>query len=161
MSAEAVLWSCRLDGRTAGGTNPSVLSAAKPSTPIKEGAVTKAQEVYERVEALVASGLSKADAFRQVAEEYGKPFNSMRGAYYAHTRTLGTSPANPRKRDKPASDPIASATNVLEKALGAIDAEVAAAKTRVEQAKTEYEHLRDTASERKATIQAKIEALKA
>ena len=45
--------------------------------------MTKAQEVYERVEALVASGVSKADAFRQVADEYGQPFNSMRGAYYA------------------------------------------------------------------------------
>lgn len=123
--------------------------------------MTKAQEVYERVEALVASGVKKADAFRQVAEEYGKPFNSMRGAYYAHTRTLGTSPANPRKREKPASDPIASATNVLEKALETIDAEVAVAKTRAEEAKTEHEQLRDTAKERKAALQAKIEALKA
>src|SRR5438034_10783378 len=97
--------------------------------PPKEGrAMTKAQEVYERVEALVASGVKKSDAFRQVAEEYGKPFNSMRGAYYAHTRTLGTSsPANPRKRDKPASDPIESATIVLEKAIEQIDREVAAA----------------------------------
>ena len=49
--------------------------------------MTKAQEVYDRVEALVASGVRKADAFRQVAEELGQPFNSMRGAYYAHTRT--------------------------------------------------------------------------
>ncbi len=62
-----------------------VLPAAQPSTP-KEGAMTKAQEVYERVEALVASGAKKADAFRQVAEEYGQPFASMRCAYYAHTR---------------------------------------------------------------------------
>ncbi len=47
--------------------------------------MTKAQEVYERVEALVASGVKKADAFRQLADELGQPFNSVRGAYYAHT----------------------------------------------------------------------------
>lgn len=31
--------------------------------------MTKAQEVYERVEALVAKGARKADAFRQLAKE--------------------------------------------------------------------------------------------
>src|SRR5437763_7609017 len=139
-AAESLLWSRRLDGRTAGGTNPRVPPAEKPSNPKEGRAVTKAQEVYERVEALVGSGVTKADAFRQVAEEYGKPFNSMRGAYYAHTRTLGTStPSNPRKREAAPSDPIASALSVLERALEQIDAEVAAAKTRVEEAKAEFE----------------------
>ena len=123
--------------------------------------MTKAQEVYERVEALVASGVRKADAFRQVADEYGKPFNSMRGAYYAHTRTLGTPSSNPRTRQTRASDPIASATIVLEKAVEGIDAQVAAAKARADQATAEYQHLRDTAKERQAAIQAKIDALKA
>ena len=122
--------------------------------------MTKAQEVYERVEALVASGTKKADAFRQIADELGQPFNSMRGAYYAHTRTLGGSPARSSKREA-AVDPIESATIVLEKAVEAIDGQVAAAKARVDEAKTEYEHLRDTVSERKATIKAKIDALKA
>ena len=32
--------------------------------------MTKAQEVYERTEALVASGVKKADAFRQLAETF-------------------------------------------------------------------------------------------
>jgi hypothetical protein len=123
--------------------------------------MTKAQEVYERVEALVASGAKKADAFRQVAEEYGKPFNSMRGAYYAHTRTLGQPSSNPRKRQTAPADPIESALIVLEKAVEAIDNEVGIAKSRAEDAKAEYEQLRDTAAERKAAIQAKIDALKA
>jgi hypothetical protein len=123
--------------------------------------MTKAQEVYERVEAAVASGVKKADAFRQLAEELGQPFNSVRGAYYAHTRTLGTSPSNPRKREKAPVDPIESALAVLEKAVEAIDNEVGIAKSRADDAKTEYEHLRDTAGERKAAIQAKIDALKA
>ena len=123
--------------------------------------MTKAQEVYERIEALVASGVRKADAFRQVAEELQQPFNSMRGAYYAHTRTLGGAPSRPRKQAATNGDPIEQATSVLTRAVESIDAEVAAAKARIDEAKTEYEHLRDTAAERKAAIQAKIDVLKA
>ena len=123
--------------------------------------MTKAQEVYDRVEALVASGVRKADAFRQVADEFEQPFNSMRGAYYAHTRTLGGSPSRPRKQAATNGDPIEQAMTVLTRAVESIDAEVADAKTRVDEAKTEYEHLRDTAAERKAAIQAKIDVLKA
>lgn len=123
--------------------------------------MTKAQEVYDRVEALVASGMKKADAFRQVADEFEQPFNSMRGAYYAHTRTLGGAPARPRKQAASNGDPIEQAMTVLTRAVESIDAEVADAKTRVDEAKTEYEHLRDTAAERKAAIKAKIDVLKA
>jgi len=123
--------------------------------------MTKAQQVYDKVEALVASGVRKADAFRQVADEFGQPFNSMRGAYYAHTRTLGQSSPQSRKRETTTGDPIEQATSVLTRAVESIDAEVVLAKTRVDEAKTEYEHLRDTAAERKANIQAKIDALKA
>ena len=121
--------------------------------------MTKAQEVYERVEALVASGVRKADAFRQAAEEYGQPFNSMRGAYYAHTRTLTDTPSRPRKRQTTTLDAIESATIVLTRAIVAIDVEVVAAKTRADEAKAEYEHLRDSADERQTSIQTKIDAL--
>ena len=123
--------------------------------------MTKAQEVYERVEALVASGVRKADAFRQAAEEYGQPFNSIRGAYYAHTRTLTGTPARSRKRETTTADAVESATAVLTRAIEAIDAEIAHAKERAEQAKADYEHLRETAQERKQSIQTKIDALKA
>jgi septal ring factor EnvC (AmiA/AmiB activator) len=122
--------------------------------------VTKAQEVYERVEARVAAGATKAEAFKQVAGEYGQEVNSIRGAYYAHTRTLGGSPRRSGKRAQAEVDPIASAASVLEEALAAIDADVTAAKQRADDAKAEYEHLRDTAKERKAELQAKIDALK-
>jgi predicted RNase H-like nuclease (RuvC/YqgF family) len=123
--------------------------------------MTKAQEVFERVEALVASGTKKADAFRQVAEEFGQPFNSMRGAYYAHTRSTGQAAPRTRKRQTTTEDAIASAVTALNRAVAAIDSEIDAAKTRAEEAQAEYEHLRDTAEERKAAIQAKIEALSA
>ena len=123
--------------------------------------MTKAQEVYERVEALVASGVKKADAFKQLAGEYGQEVNSIRGAYYAHhTRSSGTRTTRSRTQ-RAAVDPIESATIVLEKAIESIDAEITASKQRADQAKAEYEHLRDTAGERKANIEAKIDALKA
>ena len=124
--------------------------------------MTKAQEVYEKVEALVATGVKKADAFRQVAEELGQPFNSMRGAYYAHTRTLGGTPSRPRKGQPVTNvDPIEQALTVLTQAVEVIDNEIAAAKARVDEAQAEYEHLQGTASERKAGLQAKIDALQA
>jgi hypothetical protein len=124
--------------------------------------MTKAQEVYERTEALVASGVKKADAFRQLATEYGAEFNSIRGAYYSHTRSLGEGrPARPGKRQAAPVDPIESATNVLEKAIEAIDEQIAAAKAAAEAAKAEYDHLRETAGERKNALKAKIDALKA
>ena len=121
--------------------------------------MTKAQEVYERTEALVASGVSKADAFKQLADEYGQPVNSIRGAYYAHTSTLGGTPRSSRKRQTTV-DPVAEALSALEEGLESVDDDVAAAKQRAEDAKAEYEHLRETAKERKAELQAKIEALK-
>lgn len=124
--------------------------------------MTKAQEVYERVEALVASGVTKADAFRQLAEQYGQESNSIRGAYYAHTRSVGGgSPKASGKRSSHPVDPIESATIVLEKAIAAIDGEISSAKAKADQAKADYEHLRDSAGERKAALQAKIDALKA
>lgn len=137
-----------------------VVPAATAIHPKEGRAMTKAQEVYERVEALVASGAKKADAFRQVAEEYGQSFNAMRGAYYAHTRSLGGAPSTPRRPRGNAVDPIESATIVLQKAIDNIDSEIEAAKTRADEAKAEYERLRDTAKERKTAIQTKIDALK-
>lgn len=118
--------------------------------------MTKAQEVYERVEALVAEGVRKADAFRQLAEEYGQPQNSIRGAYYAHTRP-GGSPSGSRT----SRDPIESAVIVLEKAIAAIDDEIDKAKKRAEDAAANFKQLQGSAEERRVAMQAKIDALKA
>lgn len=122
--------------------------------------MTKAQQVYDMVEAFVASGVRKADAFQQVADEFGQPFNSIRGAYYAHTRALGGTPKRSSKRET-AVDPIEAATIVLNNAIDAIDTEVDAAKTRADEAKAEYEHLKGSAAERKTALKAKVDALSA
>jgi hypothetical protein len=123
--------------------------------------MTKAQEVFEKVEALVVSGTKKADAFRQVADELGQPFNSIRGAYYTHTRSIGGTPGARRKGEQLPADPIEQATEVLSTALESIDRQIDAAKQAAEDAAATYKELRESATERKALIKAKIEALNA
>lgn len=120
----------------------------------------KAQQVFERVEALTASGAKKADAFRQVADELGQPFNSIRGAYYTHTRAIGGTPGATPRRQAP-TDPVEQAVGILRQALDVIDTEIAQAKERAEEAAAHYKELRDTAAARKAEIEKKIEALTA
>lgn len=125
--------------------------------------MTKAQEVFEKVEALIASGTSKADAFKQLAAEYGQPVNSIRGSYYQHTSRgeggNGESRSRPRRRETTPEDALADARRALERAIEAIDREVEEAKRRAEEAKAEYEALRGSAKERKETIQQRLEAL--
>lgn len=121
--------------------------------------MTKAQQVYERVEALVGEGSTKADAYATVAEEFGLKPNSVRGAYYQHTRKLRGGKPVSRKRETTTEDAIASAVATLEAAVENIDAEIETAKERADEAQREYESLEATATERKQAIQAKIDAL--
>ena len=125
--------------------------------------MTKSQEVYERIEALVASGLTKADAFRQLAEELGQPAKSLQGAYYQHTKKLGVGNGGgtrrTRKRETTPADALEGAKAVLEEAIDSIDAEIEQAKERADEAKAEYEAMKASATERKQAITAKIKAL--
>jgi hypothetical protein len=127
-------------------------------------AVTKAQEIYDRVEAMVASGTEKADAFRQVAEEAGRPFDSVRGSYYSHKKKLeggdSAKPARTRRRETTPDDALADARAALERAIGSIDREVEAARARADEAKAEYDALKASAGERKQAITERLEALK-
>ena len=124
--------------------------------------MTKSQQLYERVEALVEQGSTKADAYKAVAEEFGLKVNSVRGAYYQYSRKAnGASSPRARVRETTTADALASATAVLHKALLAIDEEVEAAKQRAEEAKREHDSLKASATERKQAIQAKIDTLSA
>ncbi len=123
--------------------------------------MTKAQEVFEKVEQLVAGGMTKADAFKQLAQEYGQPVNSMRGAYYAHSRASGHGGSgSTRRRETTPEDALADARRALERAIDSVDREVEAAKRRAEEAKAEYEALKGSASDRKAEITKRLEALR-
>lgn len=125
--------------------------------------MTKAETVYLRIEELVASGLTKAEAFRKLAEELGQPAKSLQGAYYQHTKKLGVGGNGPkrrtRKRETTPADALEDAKAVLEEAIESIDQEIEQAKERADEAKAEYEAMKASATERKQAITAKIEAL--
>ena len=127
-------------------------------------AVTKAQELYERVEAMIADGTDKADAFRQLAEEAGRPFDSVRGSYYGWKRKLEggdtTKPARTRRRETTPDDALADARAALERAVEAIDREVEVAETRATEATAEAKALKASAADRKKAITERLEALK-
>jgi hypothetical protein len=126
--------------------------------------VTKAEEVYTRVEALIAGDVTKAEAFKQLAAEYDQPVNSIRGSYYQHSRKAGggdgaVRPPRTRRRETTPEDAVADARAALERAIEAIDREVEAAKARADEATAEYDALRGSAQTRKAAITAKLTAL--
>ncbi|MDX6699547.1 MAG: hypothetical protein QOE65_2944 [Solirubrobacteraceae bacterium] len=121
--------------------------------------MTKAEEVYTKVEALIAQGKTKAEAFKLLAAEYGQPVNSIRGSYYSSTSgKSGTTRS--RRRETTPEDALADARRALEQAIASVDREVEAAKERSEEAKAEYEALKGSAAERKKSIGERLEALK-
>lgn len=124
-------------------------------------AVTKAQEVYDRIEAMVASGTEKADAFKALAEEMDRPYDSVRGSYYSHKKKLegGESKPRTRRRETTPDDALADARAALQRAIDSIDREVETAKSRAEEAKAEYEALKASAADRKKAISERLEAL--
>lgn len=121
---------------------------------------TRAQEIHERVERMVEDGMSRPDAFKQLAKEYSMQPNSVRGAYYSGRPGSGSpSPRRTRRRETTAEDAVADAVRVLEAAKEAIDSEVEAARTRAEEAAAEHKAMAEAAPRRKEEIQARIDAL--
>lgn len=126
-------------------------------------ATTKAQEIYDKVNELVDSGTEKAEAFKQLSKELGRPYDSVRGSYYSHKTKIegGTGKsARTRRRETRLEDAVADARAALERSIANIDKEVEAAKTRSEEAKAEYEALKASAADRKKAITERLEALK-
>ncbi|HYM55645.1 MAG TPA: hypothetical protein VES97_09795 [Solirubrobacteraceae bacterium] len=126
---------------------------------------TKAEQIWDEINALVESGTTKADAFKALAEETGRPFDSLRGSYYSHKRKIeggepNAKPSRTRRRETTPDDALADARAALERAIEAIDREVEVAKTRADEAKAEYEALKASASDRKKAITERLEALK-
>jgi hypothetical protein len=125
-------------------------------------ATTKAQEVYDRVEALIASGTEKAEAFKQLAQELGRPYDSVRGSYYSHKTRVegGGKPPRTRRRETTPDDALADARAALERAVDSIDREVEAAKARADEAKSEHDALKASAADRKKAITERLGALR-
>jgi hypothetical protein len=123
---------------------------------------TKAQEIYERVQAMEAEGTGKTDAFKAIAAEKGLKYDSVRGAYYSHKLKVegATSTPRTRRRETTPEDALADARGALERAIQAVDREVEAAETRAQEAAAEYEAIRGSAAERKKAIAERLESLK-
>jgi hypothetical protein len=134
--------------------------------------MTKAQQVYEEIEAMTASGeVKKAEAFKTLAEQYGQPVDSLRGAYYQHKRVLdsggnpttasGSGTRRTRRRETTSETAVESAVATLRRAIENIDAEIEVAKERAKEAQAEYDAMQASADERKAAIAEKVALLEA
>lgn len=123
---------------------------------------TKAEQIFTRVHELMDQGMSRADAFNKIAEEEGRPKDSIRGAYYGHKKKLegGESKPRTRRRETTPEDALADARASLERSITAIDREVEAAEERANEAAAEAKALKDSAAERKKAITERLEALR-
>jgi hypothetical protein len=114
-------------------------------------AVTKAQEIFEEVKRLTASGIEKADAFKQIAEQKDRPYDSVRGSYYSHKKKIegGESKPRTRRRETTPDDALADARAALERAVQSIDREVEVAEERATEATAEAKNLKASAADRR------------
>lgn len=127
--------------------------------------MTRAQQTYERIKALEETGVEKADAFRQLADEFGQPVNSVRGAYYTGRREAegdgGSSrPRRSRKRETTAEDAIETAIGSMLNSIENIEVEVLTAEERAREAVAEHRALVEAAGPRIAQIRTKIALLR-
>jgi predicted nucleic acid-binding Zn-ribbon protein len=125
-------------------------------------ATTKAQEIFEEVEKRIASGTEKAEAFKQLAQELDRPYDSVRGSYYSHKKRVegGGKPPRTRRRETTPDDALADARAALERAVDSIDREVETAAERAKEAKSEHEALKASAADRKKAITERLEVLR-
>jgi hypothetical protein len=125
-------------------------------------AVTKAQEIFEEVEKMTASGIEKADAFKQIAEQKDRPYDSVRGSYYSHKKKIegGESKPRTRRRETTPDDALADARAALERAIASVDREVEVAEERAAESAAEAKNLKASATDRKKAITERLEALR-
>jgi uncharacterized protein YoaH (UPF0181 family) len=147
--------------RPAEGDAFSFCRPPKSFTSQREVSMTKAQEVFEKVNTIMEGGMSRPDAFKQVASEYEQPVNSIRGSYYSYSRgTTGNGKGRPRKRETTPEDALAKARAALERSIQDIDGEVDLASEQASELAAEAKALKESAAERKAAIAERLEALK-
>src|SRR5580765_7590019 len=122
---------------------------------------TLSQTYYEEVEALKATGVSNADAMREVAKKHNKTENAVRGAIYQYRNRQGGTgaPRRGRKSGQTVEDLVAGARQALEQALALVDREVDEAKAALDAAQARYDEAMAGVKDKKAEIQKKLKAL--
>lgn len=149
-----------------------VWSRSSITNPSLEGVVSMAddgkslgQTYYEEVEALKGTGISNAEAIRQVAAKYGKKENAIRGGIHQyksrHVSGNGAAPTRSRaRRSAPTvEDLVAQARQSLEQALAQVDDEVAQAKQQLDAAQAHYDDVVAAVKDRRADIEKKLQAM--
>lgn len=123
---------------------------------------TKAEQIYDEVNELIASGTERSEAFKELAEQYSRPVDSIRGSYYSHKKKLEGGSAKPRtrRRETTPEDALADARASLERSIAAIDREVEAAEARAAESAAEAKSLKESATARKKAITERLDALK-
>ena len=123
---------------------------------------TKAEQIWEEINQMIERGMTKANAFKELATQYGQPVDSIRGSYYSHKKKLegGESKPRTRRRETTPDDALADARAALDRAIDSIGREVEVAKARADEAKAEYDALKASANDRKKAITERLEALK-
>src|ERR1700733_7509190 len=120
--------------------------------------MTKAQEVYEKVTTLIDAGMSRPDAFKQVAAEYEQPVNSIRGSFYSYSRgATGIGSSRPRRRETTPESALADARAALERSIERMAREGQPTRVRPAEAPAEAKGLTVSAKERKAAITERLE----
>lgn len=123
---------------------------------------TVAEQTYETITALTSGGMKKADAIRKVAADQGKKEGAVRANYYNHARKLaGPQPARTATTGLSAEEAVSGARDLLQQALEAIDRELGAAKSVLDDAQARYEQLASSAAKRKRDLERKLKALDA
>lgn len=67
--------------------------------------MTKTQEIYDRVNERVAWGTEKADAFKEIAQEADRPYDSVRGSYYSHKKKIEGGESGPSRTHRRETTP--------------------------------------------------------
>jgi hypothetical protein len=114
---------------------------------------------HEKVNKLMDGGMSRPDAFKQVAQELGIKVNSARGRYYSYSQGA-TGKSRPRTRETTPEAAVEAARSSLERSIEAISKELEVADERAAEAAREAKALRDSADARRQAIEARLEALK-
>jgi len=123
---------------------------------------TKAEEIFNRAHQLMDQGLSRTDAFKQIAEETGRKYDSVRGSYYSHKLKAegGGSRSRTRRRETTPEAALADARASLERSIAAIDREIEVAEERAAESAAEAKSLKESATARKKAITERLETLK-
>jgi len=123
--------------------------------------MTKAEEIFECVNKLMESGVSRADAFKQVAEKLGIEVNSARGSYYRVSRGAdGNGKSRTRRRVTQPEDALADARASLERSIENIDREIEVSEERARESAAEAKELKASAATRKKAITERLESLR-